>query len=121
MKRKNLTCIVCPRGCQMTATLDDNGAFLSVEGNACPRGKVYAEAECTHPVRTVTSTVRCEDDSLVSVKTSCPVPKELVLDVMKQINSVRASVGIKIGDVIIRGVLGTEADIVATSNWGQNK
>ena len=118
MKRKNLTCIVCPRGCQMTAILDENGVFLSVEGNACPRGKVYAEAECTHPERTVTSTVRCEDGSLVSVKTNRPVPKEKMLDVMKEINSVRAKTKIKIGEIVIEGVAGTSADVVATSNWG---
>ena len=121
MKIKNLTCIVCPRGCQMRAALDDDGKFVSVEGFACPRGKVYAEAECTHPERTVTSTVRCEDGSLISVKTSRPVPKEKVLLVMEKINSVRAGVGAKIGDVIICDVLNTGADVVATSNWGQER
>ena len=51
-----LTCIVCPMGCRMTVELSDGGEILSVTGNTCPRGKQYAIDECTHPVRTVTTT-----------------------------------------------------------------
>ena len=72
---RNLTCIVCPLGCDLTVELAD-GKVLSVSGNTCPRGKKYAETECIAPMRTVTSTVRCDDGSLVSVKTDSPIPKE---------------------------------------------
>ena len=119
MKKRELTCIVCPRGCQMTATLSDNGEVVEVVGNACPRGKGYAQAECTNPVRVVTSTVRCADGSVIAVKTSCAVPKASMFDVMREINGAVADCGTKIGDVIIKGVAGTDADIVATSNWGK--
>ncbi len=103
----------------MTATLTDEGEVSELVGNACPRGRAYAESECTHPVRVVTSTVRCEDGSVISVKTSCAVPKEKMFAVMKEINGTLAKCGTKIGDVIIKGVSDTEADVVATSNWGQ--
>ena len=119
MKQRNLTCIVCPRGCQTVVTFDEDGRVRLVEGNACPRGKVYAEAECTHPVRTVTSTVRCEDESVISVKTSAPIPKELMFEVMKEINAKVVPCGAKIGDVVIPNVCGTGSDVLATSNWGQ--
>ena len=67
-------------------------------------------------MRTVTSTVRCEDGEVVSCKTSTTVPKALVFEVMKEINMAIAPSSVKIGDVIIKDVLGTGADVVATSN-----
>jgi len=102
----------------MTVVLGDGGEVISVEGNACPRGKVYAESECTNPVRTVTSTVRCEDGSVISVKTDKPIPKGKMFLVMKEINKTVAARGAKIGEVIIESVCGTDANVVATSNWG---
>ena len=116
MKERLLTCIVCPKGCPMTVTLSDDGKVLDVKGNTCPRGKVYADSECTHPVRTVTSTVFCEGGGIISVKTSSPIPKELVFRVMEEINLVRAPKSTVIGDVIIKNVLDTGADVVASSN-----
>ena len=74
MKRE-LTCIVCPRGCNLTVELSDKGEVLSVVGNACKRGAVYAQNECTHPMRTVTSTIRCADGRIVPVKTGDVIPK----------------------------------------------
>ena len=116
MKTRELTCIVCPRGCQLVVELDESGAPLSVSGNLCPRGKTYATDECTNPMRVVTSTVRCESGEVVSCKTSRSIPKGMIFDVMKEINKTVAKNGAKIGDVIIENVLGTGADIVATSN-----
>ena len=55
MEVRELTCVACPMGCQMTASID-NGVVVSVTGNTCPRGKKYAETECTHPVRPLTTT-----------------------------------------------------------------
>lgn len=115
MNNRELTCIVCPRGCRLSVVLDGD-KVASVSGNFCKRGIAYAEAECTAPVRTVTSTVRCRSGRIVAVKTSAPVPKEKVFLVMKEINSTLADDGIGIGDVIIKGVAGTDANVVATSN-----
>ena len=52
---KELTCIVCPRGCRLR--IDETRDFL-VMGNSCERGIDYAKAEITSPVRTLTSTVK---------------------------------------------------------------
>ena len=116
MKQRLLTCIVCPRGCSLTVTLDDEGKVLSVEGNICKRGQVYAEDECTHPKRTVTTTVRCADGSVLPVKTSTTVPKELMFDCMKAINAAVVELPARIGDVVIHNLLGTGADVVITAN-----
>ena len=65
---RNLTCIICPRGCALTVEGEKDN--LVVTGNACPKGKQYAIDECTHPVRTVTSIVRVANrvDTMVSVR-----------------------------------------------------
>ena len=36
METRELTCINCPLGCQLTVTID--GANVNVTGNTCPRG-----------------------------------------------------------------------------------
>lgn len=114
-KTRKLTCIVCPRGCELSVSLSNSGEVLETSGYFCPRGKDYAVAECTAPVRTVTSTVMCEDGAIVAVKTAAPIPKGMVFDVMKAINSVLAPKSVKIGDVVIANVCGTDVDVVATS------
>ena len=114
--QKILTCIICPRGCTLNIELSDNGKIESVSGNACKRGLTYANDECTNPKRSVTSTVRCEGGGLIAVKTSTSIPKGLVFDCMKEINKAKAPQDVKIGDVIIKNVLGTDADIIASGN-----
>ena len=115
--KRNLTCIVCPRGCQMVVTLVD-GKVEMVEVNFCKRGLTYANDECTNPKRTVTSTVRCLDGSIVAVKTQNTIPKEKMFEVMEEINAVHPEGNLKIGDVIIENVCGTGVNVVATSNAG---
>lgn len=115
-KIRELTCIVCPRGCQLSVELDGD-KVVGVSGNICKRGVAYAEAECTRPVRTVTTTVRCESGRVVAVKTNAPVPKSKVFEVMAEVNRTVAKDGLKIGDVIIKNVAGTDADVVASANY----
>lgn len=114
-KVRELTCIVCPRGCSLRVELDGD-KVIGVSGNICKRGEAYAEAECTSPVRTVTTTVRCLSGKVVPVKTLAPVPKSKVFSVMDQINKTLAPDGLKIGDVVIKNVAGTNVDVVATAN-----
>ncbi len=108
-----LICITCPRGCHLQ--VDEN---LNVTGNSCPRGAIYAKAELTHPVRMVTSTVKVEstNECRVPVKTKDPIPKELIFKVMDEINKVKIKAPVKIGDVVIKDVLGSGVDIIATKN-----
>ncbi len=100
----------------MEVTLSEWGEVISVNGNACKRGAAYADDECTHPRRTVTSTVKCESGVPLPVKTFGTVPKELVFEVMSEINRVTAKREAKIGDIIIKNVAGTGVDVVATAD-----
>ena len=108
---RNMTCILCPRGCAMTVRGEVGG--LQVVGNSCPKGQEYAINECTNPVRTVTSTVRVSnrEDTMVSVKTEQPVPKGKMMDVMAQLRSITVSAPVKIGDVVLTDVFGTNVII----------
>lgn len=109
---RNITCIICPRGCAMTAEI--TAAGVTVTGHTCARGEEYAVAECTNPVRTVTATVRVSNrtDTMVSVKTAAPVPKEKMAEVMARLRQITVQAPIAMGDVILSDVFGTQ--IIAT-------
>lgn len=116
MAKKELICIVCPRGCHLE--VDEN---MNVTGNFCPRGAKYAIDELTHPTRIVTSTVKIkvgDTFTRVSVKTSNPIPKEKIFDIMKEIDKVLIEAPVHIGDVIIKNVCSLDSDIVATKEIG---
>ena len=76
MEIRKLTCISCPMGCQITVEMDGN-EVVSVTGNTCERGAVYARKEVTNPTRIVTSTVKVIGGKadMVSVKTKEDIPK----------------------------------------------
>ena len=112
---RELTCIVCPKGCQLKVELEGK-KVLSVTGNTCKRGVVYAETECIAPMRTLTTTAAVEDGGVVPVKTDGTVPKELMMECMKEINKAIAEPNALLGDVIIKDLLGTGVNVVATRN-----
>ena len=113
---KELTRICCPIGCSITVEMDGK-EVKSVSGNNCPRGDAYARKELTAPSRIVTSTVKETggDRPVVSVKTASDVPKEKIMDVIREISKVELQAPVHIGDVVVSHVAGTDADIVATA------
>jgi len=104
--KRNLTCILCPRGCSLTVESVENG--LSVTGFSCSRGEKYAIEECTHPVRMLTSIlpVTNRPNTMVSVKTSTPIPKEHLLDAMQILRKTQIHAPAQIGDVVIPDLYG---------------
>jgi len=115
MKRE-LTCIVCPMGCRMSVELSEKGEILSVTGNTCKRGAQYAIDECTHPMRTVTTTAPTSRGGVIPVKTASPIPKELIRACMEQINRATVLLPAHVGDVVIEDLLGTGVSVVVTAN-----
>jgi len=117
MSTRNLTCIGCPMGCQLTATIE-NGVVTAVTGNTCPRGDAYARKECVAPARTITGTVRClnGERNVVSVRTRGEVPKEKIFAVAEALRHAAVTAPVAIGDVVIANVAGTGVDVVATKN-----
>ncbi len=112
---KVITCINCPIGCRMTVMLSDAGDVLSVSGNTCPRGDKYARQECTLPLRVITAVLPVPGSRTpLSVKTASPVPKDAIPEVMRELSRVRPVLPVHAGDVIVKNILDTGADIVAT-------
>lgn len=111
---RELICICCPRGCHLK--VDDE--TLTVSGNNCPRGAEYGAREVTNPVRIITSTVKVNggDIPVVPVKTEKAIPKGMTMKCMEEINKVTIIAPVKIGDVVIKNVLGTDINVVVTKN-----
>lgn len=117
MEIRKLTCISCPMGCQITVEMDGK-EVMSVTGNTCKRGDVYARKEVTNPTRIVTSTVKVIGGKadMVSVKTKEDIPKGKIFDCVKSLKGVEVEAPAHIGDVIVPDAAGTGVDIVATKN-----
>lgn len=116
MEKRTLTCIICPNSCSLTVTAE--GKDFLVEGNRCKRGEAFAISEMTDPVRTVTLTVATafEDCPVLPCRTSEPVPKDRVFDVIREINKVTVKEKLKRGDVVIKNVLGLGSDVITTAD-----
>lgn len=114
METRELTCIQCPLGCQLTVTVD--GDSVSVTGNTCQRGAVYGEKEVTAPTRTVTGTIPVDGGEIarVSVKTASDIPKDKIFEVMAEIHAARLAAPVESGQIIIHDAAGSGADVIAT-------
>ncbi len=121
METRELICIGCPMGCQLTVNMED-ADNITVTGNTCPRGEAYGKKEVTNPTRIVTSSVKINDGTIarVSVKTENDIPKGKIFDIMKEIREVTVTAPIHIGDVIIKNVADTGVDVIATKDVGRN-
>ncbi|MDO5131803.1 MAG: DUF1667 domain-containing protein [Eubacteriales bacterium] len=112
--QQTLICIVCPRGCQLTAGTGQDGR-LEISGNSCPRGIEYARQELTAPMRVLTALMRLQDmEKPVSVKTDRPVPKELLFDCAAEIYRTHPASPVHRGDILIRDLCGTGCNVIAT-------
>ena len=115
MLKKEMTCICCPVGCALTVEVQEDGAVI-VSGNKCPRGAAYGEKELVSPTRMITSTVRVagRKDVVAGVKTASDIPKEKIMDCMKELAAVEVVPPVKMGDVVLENVADTGVSIVVT-------
>ncbi len=110
---KEIICIVCPRGCQLTV---DEANGYAVTGNGCPRGAAYGKSELQNPTRVLTSTVRLTGAALrrLPVKTDRAIPKGKLREAMALLDTVVAHAPVTEGQVLVADLLGTGANLVAT-------
>ena len=108
MEKRELICIGCPLGCPLTVTME--GEQITVAGNTCKRGEIYAKKEVTNPTRVVTSSVHVKNGeiAMVSVKTKNDIPKDKIFE------CVAALKGVTI--VVIENCAGTGVPVIATKN-----
>lgn len=112
---REMICIVCPKGCRLEVDQKPDGEII-VMGNGCNRGIPYAKKELTNPTRVITSTVKITGGihKRLPVKTSTDIPKGMNFDIMRELEKIEVVAPIKVGTVLIKNVLNTGADIVAT-------
>ena len=119
MEKRELTCIGCPLGCQITVTLDESG-IQEVKGFTCKRGEQYARKEVTNPTRIVTSSVPVTGSrtgaKTVSCKTAQDIPKPKIMEVARCLKRVTAAAPVRIGDVLVEDAAGTGVPVIATRN-----
>lgn len=113
---REIVCIVCPNGCRMQCYPGKNG--YTITGNKCGRGIDYAKSELTHPMRTLTSSVKTvfPDAPVVSVRTDGEIEKAIIPNVLNRLKNVTVDRRIKIGDVIVENVCDTGVNIICTTD-----
>jgi CxxC motif-containing protein len=113
--KKTFTCIICPKGCEIET--ETGGEAPVITGYSCVRGKRYAEAEVTNPVRTLTTTVRLRSGLMLPVRTAAPVPKSMLFRCMEAVKAIELPEGpVKAGDVVAEDLCGTGVKLVACAD-----
>lgn len=109
---KELICITCPKGCIMK--VNEDGTVIS--GDGCSRGVEYAKKEMTNPTRVITSTVCIEGAGIdrLPVKTDRDIPKGDIFAAMRLLDALTVTAPVKVGDIIVPNILGSQANFVAT-------
>ena len=115
--RKNVICLCCPRSCRIVADTTKK----SVIGYCCKMGEAFALAEVDHPKRILTSTVKVHNGvyDIVPVKTSYAINREMIKKCMDEVRICSVEAPVHIGKVVIKNILNTGADLVATMNIKQ--
>ena len=115
IEEKEITCIVCPIGCKILVRIDGK-QIENFDGNKCKQGIDYAKHEALDPRRMLTTSVFVGDGEwrLVSVKSSQPIPKDKVFQVLKEIKNTKVKAPINSGQKILNNVANTGIDILAT-------
>jgi CxxC motif-containing protein len=92
--------------------------LLQVKSDRCKQGREYAAQELFEPVRVLTSTVYVRNGHLplVSVRTAKLIPKAKIFKIMQKISGTKISAPVIIGDIIIKNVVNTGVNVIATKN-----
>ncbi len=110
--QKNVVCILCPRGCRLTVDTET----LEVVGNSCKRGLQFGPQEIISPRRGLTTTASIENAlyKQIPVRTTTSVEFNKIFDCIAEIKKLRLKAPIKTGDVLIKNILDTGADVIAS-------
>lgn len=113
-------CTTCPNDCALTVEVevaaDGTKTVKNVSGNRCPRGAVFAETEVTRPERVLATTVVVKggDEQLLPVRSAAAIPFDQHMAAMELLRKTSVSAPITMGDVIVKDILGSGVDIVAS-------
>lgn len=113
--KKQITCTVCPRGCTIEAEYTSR-EDIKLTGYGCNRGVEYSKNECFEPKRTFTSSVRIRGAyrRMLPVRTSAPVPKELLQQCAERVRALEVTAPVTMGQVLDDDFLGTGTQLIAS-------
>jgi CxxC motif-containing protein len=114
-EKKHFVCVVCPIGCEIDV-VHDGSKIISMEGNKCEKSEEFVSQELIEPMRILTTTVRIQGSRwpVIPVRTDKAVPNRLFPRIMKQLIRVKLQAPVSMLDVVVRDVLRTGANIIAT-------
>ncbi len=94
----------------------ENPTILEAEGEDYTKSEEYGKEEYLNLKRTLITVVPCRNGDLpvVSVKTDKPIPKKLLRDAMRFLSEVEVEAPKEIGDIVVKNILNTGADVVIT-------
>ena len=112
---KKLTCIECPRSCDLNIDIE-NCRIVKVEGGKCPKGEEYAKTEIENPQRILTGTVLAQGLALkmIPVRTDKPIPKAKITEAAVEIKKIKINRPVHAGDIIAPDFLGLGVNLTAT-------
>jgi len=114
-EKKHFVCVVCPIGCEIDV-VHDGSRIVSMDGSKCEKSQEFISQELIEPMRILTTTVRIQGSRwvVIPVRTDKAVPKRLFPRIMKQLKRIKLQAPVSMLDVVVRDVLDTGANIVAT-------
>lgn len=114
---REFTCIVCPNSCDITVELEGED-IRSITGANCERGIAYVEQEVTAPMRTISTSVAVKNGAmpLASVRLDRAIPRDQIFAVMDEIRKVELEAPVRIGDCVIKDILGLGSNVIVTKN-----
>jgi CxxC motif-containing protein len=120
INEKEMICVICPNSCRMSVWKDTQGE-IHVSGNQCIRGEKYGIKEYTNPERMLITTMRIEGGKLpvIPVRSREPLPKGELLEAVKIVNDHVCNAPVKMGDVLIENIVGTDIDVIASRDMDE--
>ncbi|MEA1939247.1 MAG: DUF1667 domain-containing protein [Candidatus Caldatribacteriota bacterium] len=114
MKREFI-CIICPNSCHISVEYEGK-KIKSIKGAQCPKGEDFIRNEIANPLRVFTGSILVKNGnfSLVSVKTTSPVPKKYLKKVGEITHRIKVEAPVTIGQVVAFNLLNENIDLVAT-------
>jgi len=119
---REFICIICPNGCRIKVEYEGTN-IRNIKGDECPKGKDYIKNEITNPLRVFTGSILVEngDFSLVSVKTSVPIPKKYLRKIGEITRRIKVEAPVEISQVVAFNLLNENIDLVATRKIEKKK
>ena len=114
-KVAQITCIICPNGCQITV-IERPGGLLEIVGSTCKRGLEYAGQEYREPKRMLITTMRIDGGALpvIPVRSNKELPKERIFEAVEHVSHIALRAPIKMGTVVVPNLLNLGVDVIAS-------